>query len=68
MNKSTVKEIKERFDNDVERFSNLDTGQIATIDAQISLELLTEAAKRNNPSAEYLLDIGCGAGNYTLKI
>ena len=27
MNKSTVAEIKERFDNDVERFSNLDTGQ-----------------------------------------
>lgn len=68
MNKSTVKEIKERFDTDVERFSNLDTGQVATIDAQISLELLTEASKRINPNAENLLDIGCGAGNYTLKM
>ena len=68
MNKSTVKEIKERFDNDVERFSNLDTGQIATIDAKISLELLTEASKRINPKAQYLLDIGCGAGNYSLKM
>ncbi|MEP1488359.1 MAG: class I SAM-dependent methyltransferase [Algibacter sp.] len=68
MNKSTVKEIEARFDNDVERFSNLDTGQVATIDAQISLELLTEASKRINPNAKNVLDIGCGAGNYTLKM
>ncbi len=68
MKKSTIKEIKERFDNDVERFANLETGQIATIDAKISLELITEAAKRITPQAENLLDIGCGAGNYTLKM
>lgn len=68
MNKSTVEEIKNRFDKDVERFSNLDTGQVATIDAQISLEILTEASKRINPKAVNLLDIGCGAGNYTLKM
>jgi tRNA (cmo5U34)-methyltransferase len=68
MNKSTVQEIKERFDNDVERFSNLDTGQVATIDAQISLELITEAAKRIKPNAKNILDIGCGAGNYSLKM
>jgi tRNA (cmo5U34)-methyltransferase len=68
MKKSTVTEIKERFDNDVERFSNLDTGQIATIDAKISLELLTEASKSIVPNAKNLLDIGCGAGNYTLKM
>ena len=49
MNKSTVAEIKERFDNDVERFSNLDTGQLSTIDTKISLELITEAAKRIIP-------------------
>jgi tRNA (cmo5U34)-methyltransferase len=68
MKKSTVTEIMERFDNDVERFSNLDTGQVATIDATISLELLTESAKRTNPKAKHMLDIGCGAGNYTLKM
>ena len=68
MEKSTVAEIKERFDHDVERFSNLDTGQVSTIDAQISLELITEAAKRIVPNADNLLDIGCGAGNYTLKM
>lgn len=68
MNKSTVEEIKQRFDNDVERFSNLDTGQLSTIDAKISLELITEAAKSILPNAENLLDIGCGAGNYTIMM
>jgi tRNA (cmo5U34)-methyltransferase len=68
MNKSTIAEIKERFDNDVERFSNLDTGQLSTIDAKVSLELITEAAKRIVPKAENLLDVGCGAGNYTVMM
>lgn len=68
MKKSTVTEIKERFDNEVERFSNLETGQVATMDAQISLELLTSTAKAIKPKAVNILDIGCGAGNYTLKM
>lgn len=68
MKKSTVEEIKERFDKDVERFSNLDTGQLSTIDAKISLELITESAKRIVPNAENLLDIGCGAGNLSLMM
>ncbi|HLW19058.1 MAG TPA: methyltransferase domain-containing protein [Cyclobacteriaceae bacterium] len=68
MKKSTVQEIKERFNKDVERFSDLDTGQASTVDAKISLELITEAAKRIVPNAENLLDIGCGAGNYTLMM
>ncbi|UUW08794.1 class I SAM-dependent methyltransferase [Flavobacterium plurextorum] len=68
MKKSTTAEIKERFDNDVERFSNLETGQLSTIDAKISLELITETSKRIVPSATHVLDIGCGAGNYTLMM
>lgn len=68
MEKSTITEIKERFDNDVERFSNLETGQLSTIDAKISLELITEASKRIVPNAKMVLDIGCGAGNYTLMM
>jgi tRNA (cmo5U34)-methyltransferase len=68
MKKSTVNEIKERFDNDVERFANLETGQVATMDAQISLELLTVAAKAIQPNAINVMDLGCGAGNYTLKM
>src|SRR5690606_16067302 len=68
MNKSTVEEIKERFDNDVERFSNLDTGQLSTIDAKVSLELITEASKRIVPNAENLLYVGCGGVNYSLMM
>ncbi|MDB5004738.1 MAG: SAM-dependent methyltransferase [Mucilaginibacter sp.] len=66
--KATNEEIRTRFDNDVERFSNLDTGQATTIDAPLTMELCTEAAKYINPNAKNLLDIGCGAGNYTLKM
>ncbi|MGA9637202.1 class I SAM-dependent methyltransferase [Flavobacterium sp.] len=68
MKKSTVIEIKERFDNEVLRFSNLETGQTATMDAQISLELLTCTARAIKPNATDMLDLGCGAGNYTLKM
>ncbi|MBB6271243.1 tRNA (cmo5U34)-methyltransferase [Pedobacter cryoconitis] len=66
--KATNQEIKERFDQDVERFSNLESGQQTTIDAPLTMELCTEAAKYINPDARELLDIGCGAGNYTLKM
>lgn len=66
--KSTPEEIQKRFDNDVERFSNLQTGQSATIDAPLFMELITSAAAATNPSARHVLDVGCGAGNYTLKL
>lgn len=66
--KATNQEIKERFDKDTERFSNLETGQQTTIDAPLTMELCTEAARYASPGARELLDIGCGAGNYTLKM
>ncbi|MFD1630902.1 class I SAM-dependent methyltransferase [Pseudopedobacter beijingensis] len=67
MKKSTIEEIRERFDHDVERFSNLDTGQQTVIDAKLCLELITDAAQTTIPTAKKILDIGCGAGNYTVK-
>lgn len=66
--KSTVEQIRARFDKDVERFSNLETGQSATIDAPLVLELISQAAAATNPGATDLLDVGCGAGNYSLKL
>jgi tRNA (cmo5U34)-methyltransferase len=66
--KSTVEEIRARFDNDVERFSNLETGQAATIDAPLAMELIVQAAAASTPQAKRVLDVGCGAGNYTLKL
>ncbi|RYE56685.1 MAG: class I SAM-dependent methyltransferase [Sphingobacteriales bacterium] len=67
-NKATNKEIRERFDQDVARFSNLETGQLTTLDAALTMELCTDAAKAVTPTAINLLDIGCGAGNYSLKM
>ena len=68
MAKSSVEEIRQRFDNEVDRFSNLQTGQSATVDAPLALELISAAAAATNPKAKRVLDIGCGAGNYTLKL
>ena len=59
--KSSVEKIRERFDNDVERFSNLETGQTATMDAALCLDLITQAAAAVTPVGKELLDIGCGA-------
>ena len=66
--KSTPAEIRARFDADVERFSNLETGQTATMDSRLVLELVTQAAAAATPGARRLLDVGCGAGNYSLKL
>ncbi len=66
--KSSVEEIKNRFDEDVERFSDLETGQVATIDAPLAMKLITNAACTTTPDIKTVLDIGCGAGNNTLKL
>jgi len=66
--KSTVEEIRQRFDADVDRFSNLETGQSATVDAPLAMALVARAAAATTPHARHVLDVGCGAGNYTLKL
>ena len=66
--KSSIEEIRERFDNDVERFSNLETGQAAALDAPLMMELITRAAVAFTPEIRKVLDIGCGAGNNTIKL
>ena len=68
MAKSTVEQIRQRFDADVERFSNLETGNTAQVDSALSLEIIARAAASTNPQARSLLDLGCGAGNYTIKL
>lgn len=66
--KSSVEAIRQRFDSDVARFSNLNTGQVSTIDARLVMELTAMAAARTTQPIRRLLDIGCGAGNNTLKL
>ena len=66
--KSSVEEIRKRFDEHVERFSNLETGQIATVDAPLAMELITRAAYHSTKNITRVLDVGCGAGNNILKL
>ena len=66
--KSTIDEIRERFDKDVERFSNLETGQQATMDAPLVLELVSNVVAEALPDARQVLDLGCGAGNFAIKV
>lgn len=66
--KSSVAEIRARFDANVENFSNLETGQTSTVDAPLAMQLVVESAAATTPHATHLLDVGCGAGNYTLKL
>ncbi len=66
--KSSTDEIRQRFDIDVDRFSNIETGQTATIDAPLAMELITQAAYKSTQKIKKVLDIGCGAGNNTIKL
>lgn len=66
--KSTVEQIRARFDADVERFSNLETGVTAQVDSALCLDLIAASAAVTIPQAQAVLDVGCGAGNYTVKL
>src|SRR6478735_4920505 len=66
--KSTVEQIRARFDADVERFSKLETGQQAAMDAPVILDVVARSAACHVQPNGKLLDIGCGAGNFTLRV
>jgi tRNA (cmo5U34)-methyltransferase len=66
--KSTVEEIRQRFDADVERFSKLETGQQAAMDASLILDVVARSAACHARPHARLLDLGCGAGNFTLRV
>lgn len=66
--KASAEEIRRRFDEDVERFSNLETGQATIVDAPLLLELVSACAAAVTPDARRILDVGSGAGNYALKL
>ncbi|XHR28406.1 MAG: class I SAM-dependent methyltransferase [Chthoniobacteraceae bacterium] len=66
--KSTTEEIRARFDADVERFSNLETGQQAILDAALILDLVARGSTLHLRPGSTVLDIGCGAGNFTLRV
>lgn len=66
--KSTLAEIRARFDRDVDRFSVIETGQSTTIDAPLTMALITRAAVVSTARVARVLDVGCGAGNNTIKL
>lgn len=66
--KSTLEEIRTRFDHDVERFSNLETGQQAAVDSRLMLDLVAQTAAPRLRVDSDVLDLGCGAGNFTLRV
>lgn len=66
--KSTVEQIRQRFDADVERFSKLETGQQAAMDAGLILDVVARSAAHHVQPQGAILDLGCGAGNFTLRL
>ena len=66
--KSTTEQIRQRFDADVERFSKLETGQQAAMDAPLILDIIARSAAGLVRPQGKLLDLGCGAGNFTLRV
>lgn len=66
--KSRLEQIRARFDAEVERFSRLETGQQATVDAPLVLDLVSQVAATQLASGGKVLDLGCGAGNFTLRL
>ncbi|NJK86640.1 MAG: class I SAM-dependent methyltransferase, partial [Bacteroidales bacterium] len=67
-NKSTPEDIRLKFNGSVDSFSDLNAGQKTAIDSTLIAELIAETASTFNPDATAVLDIGCGAGNYSLRI
>ncbi|MDP3432164.1 MAG: methyltransferase domain-containing protein [Bacteroidota bacterium] len=66
--KSTSEAIRENFDQQVERFSNIETGQSTAIDSPLCMELVARSAALLNPDARRVMDLGCGGGNYAVKV
>lgn len=66
--KISIDELRKQFDADVERFSNEQTGQTTAVDAALVLSMIEESIVRIHPDAKRMCDIGCGAGNFSLRI
>jgi tRNA (cmo5U34)-methyltransferase len=66
--KSSPEAIRRNFDQQVERFSNLETGQTTAIDSPLCMELIARSAALHNPDASRIMDLGCGGGNYAVKV
>jgi hypothetical protein len=59
--RSTPDKIRARFDHDVKRFSNLDTGQAATVDSPLVLDLVTARGGRGHAGRAGVVDMRAAA-------
>ena len=66
--KSSPEAIRRNFDQQVDRFSNIETGQTTAIDSPLCMELVSRSAQLLNPGAQSIMDLGCGGGNYAVKV
>lgn len=66
--KSSPEVIRRNFDQQVDRFSNIETGQTTAIDSPLCMELVSRSAQLLNPGAQSIMDLGCGGGNYAVKV
>lgn len=66
--KSSPEAILRNFDQQVDRFSNIETGQTTAIDSPLCMELVSRSALLLNPDAKNVMDLGCGGGNYAVKV
>jgi len=68
MNKSSVEEITAKFDQLADKYSNIQTGQTSALDSPLCMKLITESSVIFTPNAKDVVDIGCGGGNYMVKL
>lgn len=69
--KRPPKQIREDFDRAAHFYEQLalkGESEPAIIDSSLTSHLIIEAAAKVCPQAEYLLDVGCGGGLYSLKM
>jgi tRNA (cmo5U34)-methyltransferase len=66
--KSSPEEIRQKFNSLVDRYSDSKTGQNTAVDSVLIADIIARVAASVNSEATDILDIGCGAGNYAVKI
>lgn len=68
MQKSSIETIRQNFNEQVERFTNIETGQSTAIDSPLCMELVAQTTRAMSPDAQSVMDLGCGGGNYAVKL
>lgn len=66
--KASADEIRRHFDGASGHLSDEERGQPAIVDAPVALRLVARAVSVTTPEAGHVLDVGCGAGNYAVRV